>query len=395
MIIAPIKSRLLGTAAIALLASLTAASAQTSSPQSGRDQQQRDFINRTDQNPQQDRASNDSSRQTGQQRPSDDQQRARPQNDTAQNSERRSPSNAQGSQAAPSTSGTAQPSGQPDQPPRNQSGANAPSSNAPSTAQQQRNAPAGTQSQNANPSQSRSSSQATNPPSTANSQAAQPSQPSSQRQGSTSGQAPSTSQAQAPQSQAAQSGASVAINDQQRTRIAAVVARERIAPVTNVNFSVSIGTLVPRSVRVQTLPARIVSIVPQYRGYSYFVTRDQMVIVEPSTHKIVTVLPYQGGRATGARAQATMKDQPPKFSSAQRDLIRKQVVRRTPSTTKTITTTTTVTIGEPVAPSVTLEEFPETVYNDVPEVRTYRYFRNNEDLVVVDPSDRHVVDVIE
>jgi len=83
----------------------------------------------------------------------------------------------------------------------------------------------------------------------------------------------------------------VNINDQQRTRVMQSIARLNVQPVNNVNFSLSVGTVIPRDLHLQTLPADVVEIAPQYRGYCFFVVRDQIVIVEPSTCKIVTVLP--------------------------------------------------------------------------------------------------------
>jgi hypothetical protein len=90
--------------------------------------------------------------------------------------------------------------------------------------------------------------------------------------------------------------ASVNINDQQRTRVAESITRLNVQPLNNVNFSLTVGTAVPRDVRMQTLPSDLVEVVPQYRGYSFFVVRDEIVIVEPSTYQIVTVLPHNGGR---------------------------------------------------------------------------------------------------
>ena len=46
-------------------------------------------------------------------------------------------------------------------------------------------------------------------------------------------------------------------------------------------------------VRFQPLPADVVEIL-QYRGYRFFVVCDDIVIVEPSSYKIVDVLPRAG-----------------------------------------------------------------------------------------------------
>ena len=60
--------------------------------------------------------------------------------------------------------------------------------------------------------------------------------------------------------------------------------------VTNVNFNIRVGTVVPRSVRVAPLPATMVEIEPSWRGYMYFVYQDEIIVVEPGTLRIVAVI---------------------------------------------------------------------------------------------------------
>jgi len=58
-----------------------------------------------------------------------------------------------------------------------------------------------------------------------------------------------------------------------------------------INFNISVGTVVPRTgVRFVTVPDTIVRIHPAWRGYSYFIVDDEIIIVEPSTFRIVAVL---------------------------------------------------------------------------------------------------------
>ena len=58
-----------------------------------------------------------------------------------------------------------------------------------------------------------------------------------------------------------------------------------------INFSINIGTTVPRSVlTLVTVPSTLVEIHPAWRGYSYFIVDDEIIIVEPSTMRIVAVL---------------------------------------------------------------------------------------------------------
>jgi hypothetical protein len=60
--------------------------------------------------------------------------------------------------------------------------------------------------------------------------------------------------------------------------------------VTSVNFTVNVGTVVPRSVRLVTVPAPLIEIHPAWRGYMYFVHDDRIVIVEPGSLRIVTII---------------------------------------------------------------------------------------------------------
>jgi hypothetical protein len=88
-----------------------------------------------------------------------------------------------------------------------------------------------------------------------------------------------------------QAGAGAKLSSEQRTRITTVIRGEHVAPVTNINFAVSIGTRVPREVGFHPLPAEIVTIYPDWRGYEFFLARDEIVVVDPRTLEIIAVLP--------------------------------------------------------------------------------------------------------
>ena len=188
--------------------------------------------------------------------------------------------------------------------------------------------------------------------------------------------------------------ASVNINDQQRTRVTQSISRLNVQPLTNVNFSLSVGTAVPRDLRLVTLPADVVEVVPQYRGYSFFVVRDEIVIVEPSTYRIVTVLPRSGGSTAAAPARSQSKVS---FTDKDRDVVRKLVKTRTQrqatSAAQTTGSTAKVVIrrGERL-PGVAVEEFPETVYREAPALREYRYIHRENRTYLVDPAERTVID---
>jgi len=103
---------------------------------------------------------------------------------------------------------------------------------------------------------------------------------------------PSTTQRGATTSTSGTRGASVQLSADQRSQIKTIIGRERGPRLgSNANFSVSVGTRVPRSVHVVVLPEEIVRIVPEYRGYNYFLVGDEIVIVDPRTLEIVAIIP--------------------------------------------------------------------------------------------------------
>lgn len=88
-----------------------------------------------------------------------------------------------------------------------------------------------------------------------------------------------------------QAGASAKLSTEQRTKITTVIRNEHVAPVTNVNFSIAIGTRVPRGgVTLHRLPSEVVTIYPEWRGFEYILVRDEIIVIDPATYEIVAVL---------------------------------------------------------------------------------------------------------
>jgi Protein of unknown function (DUF1236) len=87
-----------------------------------------------------------------------------------------------------------------------------------------------------------------------------------------------------------QAGAGAKLSSEQRTKITTVIRGQHIAPVTNVNFSISVGTRVPRDVAFHPLPTEIVTIYPDWRGYEFILVNGQIVVVDPQTFEIVAVI---------------------------------------------------------------------------------------------------------
>ena len=85
----------------------------------------------------------------------------------------------------------------------------------------------------------------------------------------------------------------VVLNDEQRTRIRDTIINARGAPrVGSVDFDVAVGTSIPRGrIQVIPVPETLVQIEPEWRGFLYFIVRDELVIVNPQDMRIVAVVP--------------------------------------------------------------------------------------------------------
>jgi len=96
---------------------------------------------------------------------------------------------------------------------------------------------------------------------------------------------------------------SVNLSAEQRTRIrTTVLAGNNVPRVNNVNFSISVGTVVPRHVRVVQVPAVLIEIYPQWRGQRYFVAQDEIIIIDRD-YRIVSVVAV--GSGSGAQFRGT------------------------------------------------------------------------------------------
>ena len=172
------------------------------------------------------------------------------------------------------------------------------------------------------------------------------------------------------------------LSDQQQTRVRETVLKQRGNRVTNVNFSVTIGTRVPRSVRLAPLPATVIEIVPEYRTYHYVVVRDDIVFVDPVSYEIVYVLPGRSTTAGGGGGAAALA-----LTDEQIDF----VVRNIDLKSESRLGIGGISVGATVGREVELREFPAIVVEKLPELRSYRYLVHENDVAFVDPRDSKVM----
>jgi hypothetical protein len=77
---------------------------------------------------------------------------------------------------------------------------------------------------------------------------------------------------------------------EKQSQITTAIKSEKVEEVTNVNFNISVGTVVPSTVRYYPLPTRIIEIYPEWRGYDFIRVRGRYIILRPTTHEIVYII---------------------------------------------------------------------------------------------------------
>jgi hypothetical protein len=86
------------------------------------------------------------------------------------------------------------------------------------------------------------------------------------------------------------SGAPAALSAEQHAKIWSTLRGEKAERLTNVEFSTTVGGVIPGTVHLYRLPVSIVEYAPQYRGYEYILVGDEILIVDPRTLRIVAVI---------------------------------------------------------------------------------------------------------
>jgi hypothetical protein len=93
------------------------------------------------------------------------------------------------------------------------------------------------------------------------------------------------------QSTTSAQGGSKSLTAEQKTKIrTSVLQSGPKVSRSSINFNISVGTAVPRSVHFVTVPQTIVEYYPEWRGYEYFVVDEEIIILDPHSYKIVAIL---------------------------------------------------------------------------------------------------------
>jgi hypothetical protein len=181
------------------------------------------------------------------------------------------------------------------------------------------------------------------------------------------------------------------LSNEQASRIADTLWTTASPAQTSVNIDVNVGEPLPGNVELMPLPPTVVSIVPEYRDYDYVVVHDEIIIVQPSTRKVVEVI--RRGGETHAMREGVGHGHRLTLSQSQQRLIRESVTR---DHLPAAQVQEQLSYGVAVPQDVTLEPVPQPLIVQIPIIEQYRMFITGDDrIVLVDPDTREVVDVIE
>ena len=218
-------------------------------------------------------------------------------------------------------------------------------------------------------------------------QAAQPSGASTQQQTSRPGDtAPSQKTGQAPD-QSNRQTSSATVNDDQRRQVVDQLRRDRATTSQNLNIQVNVGTRLPQNVQARRLPSDIVRIMPQYRDYEYTVIDNRVAIVDPRRREVVEILddgPGYGGMAAYGRDRIVISDD---TRTRFRELVR--------SSSTTVGSTSPSSGGTSASNCLSLQPVPEELARTHPELSSYRYLAIGDQVVLVDPQQQKIVQVID
>jgi hypothetical protein len=169
----------------------------------------------------------------------------------------------------------------------------------------------------------------------------------------------------------------VQLSEQQRTDIRTKLRDSRVEK-THLQVNISVGSQIPRSVRLHPLPSSIIALAPAYRGHSYFVRDDNtIVIVDSRSHVVIDVIPA----ATRTAGLSLSPDQ------------MRFIYARVPKG-RSVDVRVRLGLGAGIPPDVELQPFPPEVLARVPEVEGYRYVVANGEVAIVDPKDNSIALVI-
>jgi hypothetical protein len=230
-------------------------------------------------------------------------------------------------------------------------------------------------------------------------------------------------------------GGRIQLSQRDQTRVRQIISQQNVQRISPNIFSPRIGAVLPPSVQFYPLPPAVISAYPQFDGYNFVMFGDDIAIIDPADREVVTVLDdsgtgvtfgygygdderegfrggydaregrYGGGRDgrygsaqreerfRGGRGRSEAYGYAPRvrLDTRQERALYRGVIDEARSNLRQVC----VRVGERVPQSVDIEPVPRSIAAEAPDAERYDYFVLNDQVVLVDPDTRIVVDIIE
>lgn len=156
------------------------------------------------------------------------------------------------------------------------------------------------------------------------------------------------------------------------------------------------GIVLPPDAPYYDLPVEVVERNPRWRGHQYVMTeRDEVAIVEPRTHRIVEVVDKAAARSSAAAPAATGSTTRQPAASTDADS-RHAIARIILSDARPGEIQGVEGLrGAVLSQEVVLRPVPTEAAEQDQQLRGYHYALIGDDVLIVDPQSRQIIDVIE
>lgn len=214
----------------------------------------------------------------------------------------------------------------------------------------------------------------------------------------------------------------VQLSQRQHSQVRQIISQTNVQRLSRNAFNVRIGAVVPPNVQFYPLPPDVIALVPQFQGYDYAMVDDDIVIIDPGSREVVSLLDEGGppaaygyneereefrgggyerreGRGPGAAGRDGRERRGDAYGYAPRARLdarqERALYRGLMNEANTNLKQVCVRVGERVPESVDIQPVPRTVAAEAPDAERYEYFVLNDQIVLVNPDTRIVVDIIQ
>jgi len=180
--------------------------------------------------------------------------------------------------------------------------------------------------------------------------------------------------------------ASAKLSQNDRSKVISTLRSDTRGSRENVNVSLSIGERLPPRIHARPLPRTIVDIMPEYRGYDYLMVQDRVDIVDPRTHEVVDII-EEGGPAVaqgGTFESRTFQSGRVRLTAEQRQMLFRDARPMTSSQ-----------VSSSGGTCLTEQPVPDALASQNQDLKGYNFLKVGNDIVLIDPKDQKVIDVIQ